>query len=131
MSIYCRHATALRSYMNKRWADKVGDSQSDVIGLCECVWVLCGTHTHYILIDIVYIYCTKTKGSRLKPPSLWSCMPVFIPQVAIWHEHSIISVNIAKYHIRSFVHLIQRWPPPLRRFIPPGVNLPHDGEFSP
>jgi len=25
------------------------------------------THTYYILIDIVYIYCTKTKGSRLKP----------------------------------------------------------------
>jgi len=55
----------------------VGDSQSNVIDLCECVSFMRYTHSYtyalYILIDIVYIYCTKTKGSSLKPPSLWSC----------------------------------------------------------
>lgn len=43
-------------------------------------------HTHYILIDIVYIYCTKTKGSRLKPPSLWSC-PSSSPR--LWFDTNI------------------------------------------
>lgn len=55
----------------------VRDSQSNVIDLCECVSFMRYTHSYtyalYILIDIVYIYCTKTKGSSLKPPSLWSC----------------------------------------------------------
>lgn len=43
----------------------------------------------------MYVYHTKSKGSESGLRVLM--LPAVISLVAIWHEHSIISVNIAKY----------------------------------
>lgn len=76
LSSYCYILRCCTWRTRGGWTTSVGDSQSNVIDLCECVSFMRYIHphtTHYILIDIVYTYCMKTKGSNLKPPSLWSC----------------------------------------------------------
>jgi len=110
----------------------VGDSQSNVIDLCECVSFMQYTHSYtYALYTDRYCIHIFYKNQRVESKAPISLtLPVVIPQVALWHEHSIISVNIAKYHIYSFVHSMRWWPPPLRRFIPPGAHLSHDAEES-